>query len=109
MAPLDHRADRAGLRCSPHGRRGCSHWRPRDQLGTVSSVPQPVSEILTAKAFRDLLDAIRTPGSFGVNDSNPAFSAALLLRQLSDDGHGVGELSLAASYRPSVGNRMGRR
>ena len=67
-----------------------------------------LSEVLTAKALRDLLDAIRTPGSFGVNDSNPAFSAALLLRQLSDDGHGVGKLGLAASCRQSVGHWVDR-
>ena len=52
---------------------------------------------LTAKALRNLLDAIGTPGSFRVNDSNPTFSTTLLFRQLSDDGHGVGKLRLAAS------------
>lgn len=58
--------------------------------------------ILTAKTLRDLLDTIRTPSSFRVNDSNPTFRATLLFRQLSDDGHGVGKLGLAASYRQSV-------
>lgn len=53
--------------------------------------------ILTAKAFGDLLDTIGTPRSFSVNDSNATFSATLLLRQLSDDGHGMGKLGLAAT------------
>lgn len=58
--------------------------------------------ILTAKALRDLLDAIGTPGPFRVNDSDPTFGTTLLLRQLSDDGHSVGKLCLAATYRQSV-------
>jgi hypothetical protein len=61
-----------------------------------------LSEVLTAKAFRNLLDAVRTPGSLRVNDSNSTFSTTLLLRQLSDDGHGVGKLGLAATWRQSV-------
>ena len=44
---------------------------------------------LTAKAFGDLLDAVWTPGSLRVNDSNSAFGTALFFRQLGDDGHGV--------------------
>jgi hypothetical protein len=57
---------------------------------------------LTAKAFRDLNDALRTPRPFRVDDSDSTFSTTLLFRQLSDDGHGVGELCFAASYRKSV-------
>lgn len=58
--------------------------------------------ILTAKTLRDLLDTIGTPSPFRVNDSNPTFRATLLFRQLSDDGHRVGKLGLAASCRQSV-------
>jgi hypothetical protein len=57
---------------------------------------------LTAKAFRDLYDALWTPCPLRVNDSDSTFSTTLLFRQLSDDGHGVGELCFAASYRKSV-------
>ena len=67
-----------------------------------------LSEVLTAKAFRDLLDTIRTPSSLRVNDSNSTFSTALLLRQLGDDIHGVGKLGLAASCRQSVGHWVDR-
>lgn len=56
-----------------------------------------LSEVLTAKAFRDLLDTIRTPGPLRVNDSNSTFGTTLFFRQLGDDGHGVGKLGLAAS------------
>jgi hypothetical protein len=57
---------------------------------------------LTTKAFRDLDDALWTPGTFRVDDSNSTFGTTLLLRQLSDDGHGVGELCFTASYPESV-------
>lgn len=97
MARPDHRADRVGLRYSPHGRRGCSHWRPRGQLRAVSMLHGQLGKKLTAKAFGDLLDTVWTPGSLRVNDSNSTFGTALLLRQLGDDGHGVGKLGLAAS------------
>ena len=96
MAQLDHRADRVGLRYSPRGRRGCSRWRPRGQLRAVSMLHGELGEKLTAKAFRDLLDTIGAPGSLCVNDSNTTFGTTLLLRQLSNDGHGVGKLGLAA-------------
>ena len=98
MARPDHRADRVGLRCSLRERRGYSRWRPHDRLRAVSMLHGQLGETLTSKSFRDLLDAIWTPGSLRVNDSNSTFSTALLLRQLSDDGHGVGKLSLAATW-----------
>jgi len=108
MARRGRRADRVGLRCSPRGRRGCSRWQHLGQLPAVSTAHYQLFEILTAKAFRDLLDTLGTPGSFRVDDSNAAFSAALFLRQLSDDGHGVGKLSLATSCRQSVGRLVNR-
>jgi hypothetical protein len=106
MAQQGRRAGRVGLRCSPRGRRGCFRWRHLGQLRAVSTAHDQLFKILTAKAFRDLLDTLGTPGSLRIDDSNATFSAALFLRQLSDDSHGVRKLSLATSCRQSVGHRV---
>ena len=52
---------------------------------------------LTSKPFRDLLDALRAPCAFGIDDGDTALCASLVLGQLGDHGHGVRELGLATT------------